>query len=165
MSVYGDDCVCTEGGFVSPVSVGVGVSEPTLPHAVPRGVVDPTRKPRGVQSVREDDDRYATHEFAPSRCARQDGTAAWKDGERAVVVQMTLQRRRWRRDGRRPTPALVGDGRRRHPLPSAANGLLHPGGGHRRRRAGHGNASERVDDGDGVTTGPGGRGLVKLQSG
>lgn len=46
-------------------------------------------------------------------------------------------------------------------LPSTTKGLLHRGGGHRRRRAGHGDACGWVDDGDGVAT-AGGRGLVKF---
>lgn len=63
----------------------------------------------------------------------------------------------------------VSSGRRRsetsspHLLPPPADGLrLHPGGGHRRRRARHGDAGGRVDDGDGVA-GAGGGGLVELQ--
>lgn len=47
-------------------------------------------------------------------------------------------------------------------LPSAAERLMHSGGGHRRRRAGHGDAGGRVDDGDGITS-AGGRGLVEFQ--
>lgn len=46
-------------------------------------------------------------------------------------------------------------------LPAAAHGLLHSSGGHGRRRAGHGDASERVDDGDGVAA-AGGSGLVEF---
>lgn len=49
-------------------------------------------------------------------------------------------------------------------LPSAAHGLLHPGGGHGGGWAGHGDASERVDDGNGIAT-TGGSGLVELETG
>lgn len=49
----------------------------------------------------------------------------------------------------------------REALPAAAHGLLHSGGRHGRRRAGHGDASERVDDGDGVAA-AGGSGLVEF---
>jgi hypothetical protein len=48
-------------------------------------------------------------------------------------------------------------------LPTATHALVHPGRGDGRRRAGHGDASGRVDDGDGVPA-AGGRWLVELQA-
>lgn len=46
-------------------------------------------------------------------------------------------------------------------LPSSTHALLHATGRNRRRRAGHGNTSGWVDDGDGVAGARGGR-LVNL---
>lgn len=48
-------------------------------------------------------------------------------------------------------------------LPPTAERRLHAGGRHRGRRAGHGDASRRVDDGDGVAAARG-RGLVELDA-
>jgi len=48
-------------------------------------------------------------------------------------------------------------------LPASAEGLLHPGRGHRRWRAGHGEAVGRVDDRDGVANASGVR-LVELHA-
>lgn len=49
-------------------------------------------------------------------------------------------------------------------LPVPTNRLLHATRRHRRRRAGHGDAGGRVDNGDGVA-GAGGSGLVEFQAG
>jgi len=76
------------------------------------------------------------------------------------VAVPDLQRRR------RLQVSLVSSGRHRSEtsatLPPSADGLLHPGGRHRLRRARHGDAGNRVDDGDGVA-GASGSGLVEFQ--
>lgn len=57
----------------------------------------------------------------------------------------------------------MGANRRETALPAAAHGLLHSGGGHRGRRAGHGDAGQRVNDGNGIAA-AGGSGLVELDA-
>lgn len=70
-----------------------------------------------------------------------------------------------RRRGRWAVPATikVAQTTHQHLLPTTAHGMLQPGRRHRRWRAGHGDASGGVDDGDGVAA-PGSRGLMKLHA-
>lgn len=58
---------------------------------------------------------------------------------------------------------MEGAGLGKRCLPATAHGLLHSGGRNGGGRAGHGNARQRVDDGDGVAAAGGSR-LVKLHA-
>lgn len=91
--------------------------------------------------------------------ARQDEQL--RERMRTGILQPRLQRRRRLQVG--SARLGVTEARRQTTLPPSADGLrLHPAGRHRGRRARHGDAGSRVDDGDGVA-GAGGRGLVELQ--